>query len=330
LESPLALAKLKKVVQEYWDTEGGMSVQLLLPFLEIPSVETFWAKMVADDSLWSSSSTRSFPNIKELSLLFASIPVRLLTPFLRSFPHLERLYYNHGAFEYADFDPSRLMAALSHVKPHLQDLTIINNNKVSCALSTYFPIGSLSSFENLRRLDLDCDTLIGRDRSEKMMARFQSRQDIVTTIPASLVELRIRDHNQQNDRLYQQVSQLLQQRQSFPALRQLDLEWKRINYPDKPSPREPFIYPGFTEEQCLEVLSLCEETGVEMMMKAMPPKMKYISYPKLNANGSLYKNEFGIGYQVGHAIPYPYEDYERICKENGCELDTGRPKGAWY
>jgi hypothetical protein len=76
-ENALSMSHLKKVKQEYWGLKGGMDIRLLIPFLSIPSVHTFWATVVAHNaadhgSAWMRPGLK-FSNIKELSLCPANL-----------------------------------------------------------------------------------------------------------------------------------------------------------------------------------------------------------------------------------------------------------------
>jgi hypothetical protein len=332
-ENQFALWNLNKVMQNHYDTEGGLSIDQLAPLLAIPSVKTFWGKMICDEGAadmdeWPLSNI-DLTHIEELSLFYISMDHDTIIRFLRCFPRLKKLYYRHGDAGYEDFEPPRLMAALSHLKPHLQDLTIINDNKVARSGIDHYPIGSLSSFKPLRRLQADWEILTGGDNRDAMTDGFSSRQDIIDALPAGLEELRVSDGK------YIKIApcyifNLLEHKHRFPALKMLNLEWECYRHPDKPGPDDPHIHPGFTKEQSLEVLSRCNEAGVEMMMTTLPPLPRYISYPAKDEEGNTKKDQRGWDSTITIGLEYPYKDYEKICKEHGCDPETGRPYHAFF
>jgi hypothetical protein len=316
LDNPFSLRHLRKVTLEYCDTEGGMGVDLLFPFLFIPSVHTFWATMVNEESdhQWNGTIPK-FPHIKELSLKPANMTTDALQQFLQSFPNLERLYYCSG-YEWPTLEPPRFLAAINHLKPVLQELCLFNQNYIGVDIED-FPIGSLTGFTKLKTLRMDPIMLTGKAGPATVIDGFRSRQDLVTSLPASLCHLELRNY-QGNESLESEIKNLISCKPTtFPHLKSLDINWERIQYPDKPSPPEPHIFPGFEREDALRLLQDMEEVGVEMVMPSKPPQPQYINYIQ-------------AGTHVCISVDYPYTDYEKLCREHGCDPVTGKGPGMFY
>lgn len=76
---------------------------------------------------------------------------------------------------------------------------------------------------------------------------------------------------------------------------------------------------GFTKEDYRKVVAQCQKAGLELILKI--PRPKYIYY-FVDDDGN--RTTSGTN-ELQHIVHYPYDDYERICNENGCDLETGRP-----
>jgi hypothetical protein len=70
----------------------------------------------------------------------------------------------------------------------------------------------------------------------------------------------------------------LQQKYRFPALKYLDFGWKRRGFSETPYYNYHFIHGRFTEGQFIEILTNCQEAGVEMIMDISLPELKIIEY----------------------------------------------------
>jgi hypothetical protein len=271
----LGLWRLKRVQQESWGSQVGINIDCLIPFLVIPSLEVLWAEMVNDEyselvNKWPHLNLR-FPNVKELSLKRANIDESSITRFLRCFPNLKRLCYRHGAsMGSLVLEPPTFMDSISHLQPQLEDLTVLDDSSFKYYENQleWYPIGPLTPFKNLRRLDINWQILTGGDLEDEGIDGFPCRFDIVDVIPVSLEWLRLRDP-EDIEIVPAQTLLLLEQKHRFPSLRQLDLEWERYRYHNRPWAKEPFKHLGFTKEQSLEILVKCEVVGIEMIMKAI-------------------------------------------------------------
>jgi hypothetical protein len=325
IDHALFMRHLKKITLEYWDTEGNMALGRFLPFLSIPSVRTFWAKMVGSDGTWIATAHR-FPHIKELSLKSANLDHDLLRQFLLSFPNLEKLYYRSG-LEDPTLEPPRFLAALEHLRPSLRELSLFNQNYIDGSGIEEFPIGSLTGFAKLETVNMDSTILTGAPGPERVIDGFHSRQSLADTLPTRLCHLQL--SNCLYDRyLPSRVATLISRKPTtFPHLKTLNLEWERIEYPDKPSPSSPHKHPGFEREAALQLLEKMEAMDVKMVMPSKPPEPKFLYYMKENEG-----SENGIfgSIRVSHSVEYPYEDYERLCEEHGCDLVTGKGPGLFW
>lgn len=336
LINPLSMSQLKRVRKDYWDTDGGMSPDLLIPLLSLPSVEIFWARMVAGRDIEGECPWLhlKFPHIKELSLHQVNMQPQDIEKVLKSFPALETLYYCNGDSGYITFEPPRIMVAIKHLRPCLQSLTVSNAAAYGSSILENYPIGSLTDFRSLRKVTLDSYTLTGGNDNQNLEG-FQSHQDLLNSLPPSIEELTLLSCNY-NEHVPIQISTLISQKaEQFPALKRIDLGWEKIKYPDKPSPPEPFKFPGFTEKAAMALLAELEAAGVEMVMKTVPPQPKYIHYrvnekdhvEEQGGGGTLFRK---APPEVTHYVPYPYDDYERLCEEHGCDPKTGRRPGSMF
>lgn len=334
--SPLAMSNVHSASLQYWDTKNGMQVDAILPLLNLKSVTSFDGARISGKSLkWFTPST-SF-GIKELSLQMSVFEHRVMTPFLRCFPILERLSYEHGGalIGEADFEPPKMMKAIEHLKPCLEELIVISsdpNGGYDAELSN-FPIGSLAEFQKLTSIEMTISILLGHPGNDEVYSspQFKPHQRLVEAIPPSLQSLALRSlftNEEPWAEIKDQIVELIANKQRYaPELKYLDIQWEKIKYPDKPSPPGPFLHKGFTKEEAVRLLAECEATGVEMVMKIEPPKPKFVMYTK---QGEKKGNGIAIPIGVSHIVHYPYTEYEKLCEEHGCDPATGRRPGAWF
>lgn len=327
VDNGFSLKFLKKATVEYWDTEGGMSLGLLLPFSSIPSIDTLWATMLTDCDSWD--STARFPRIKNLSLKPANVDSNLFRQFLLSFPNLETLYYRSG-FGESPLEPPRFRAALEHLKLSLRTLSVFDEADLGMSALEGFPIGSLVGFERLHTLRLDSSMLTGQSGEETVIDGFSSVQSIVNSLPKSLCHLQLL-HCEYNLNIAPEIVHLVAWKSTVvPNLKTLDIGWERIVYPDRPSPPEPFKYSPFEKGAALQLLEDMEAVGVEMIMPAKPPEAKFVCYMKEHERAVEGTSGFFGKIRVSHPVYYPYEEYEKLCEEHGCDPATGRAPGMFY
>jgi hypothetical protein len=325
--SPSALINVHRASVQYCDTEIGMPIEAILPFLNLRSITSFAGTMIAGESLGWFTPRISF-SIKELSLKQSVFDPDIMTKFLRCFPFLGRLYYEHGGASVGDsqFEPPRMMAALEHLKPCLEELTIFGNGSDGYGDLSYFPLGSLADFQKLTSIVMSLSVLLGRSENNTVVdstSQFKPNQRLVEAIPPRLQSLALRDEffgEVPWREIKDQIVELITDKQIYaPELKYLDIEWEMIEYPDKPSPQGPFVHKGFTKDEADRLLAQCEAAGVEMIMKVLPPKPKYVTY-NIPVNGKF------ISTPVSHMVLYPYTEYETLCEEHGCDPATGRPR----
>jgi hypothetical protein len=278
---------------------------------------------------------------KELSLSFIRMRPNTLFRLLCCYQNLKKFYYEDRLGEGADhrnelhrFKNNNLMAKASRITPHLQDLTILNmgyiwSSVVTSSMSFFAPLtSSLAPFTNLRRLETTWPIVTCSSYTDVETAALLSSQSIADAIPPSLEQLYISaesDRTQfRHDVALDVIFKLLQQKHRRPALKTLNLGWMKDPYLGKNKTDKILYHRGFTAEDCLEVIARCQEAGLELILKSLaPPGTKYICY-YVDDDGN--KTASGTN-EVQHIVHYPYDDYERICNENGCDLKTGRPDG---
>lgn len=303
LERPL-LGNLKNVCIKYWDTESGLRLDQLVPFLNIPSVSAFKAYMISDE-VWEGELV--FSNIKDLSLNYSNLDTVSLKNFLGRFPQLEKLFYrNGGAYVgYADFNANGAMEALKHLKPCLQELHILQDDNDYMWDGQTFGIGSFSDFRKLRILDISTSILLDGEGLR-----------LIDCLPPPLEYLSLREVKARH---VEQIFELVSQRSL-----KLDLQWEGVVYPDKPSPPGPILHPGFTTEEAEKLLSLAD-----ISISRLPPKPRYVQYRKMPDEPAVPGWPIApVG--VSHIFHYPYEGYEDLCKEKGCDPKTGLSlDGKW-
>lgn len=338
LGHPLALWGLKKVVVRYCYDGDKVGDLPLMSLLMIPTLETLSAtdqvaaNGVVEPTGWTDAHDKSLEaasqgnnlwlsNMKDLSLSFIAMIPSDIFRLLRCCPNLKRLYYEahvHLPENLEEYRGFNLMARASCLNPHLEDLTILNKE---CSWSSIMSssASSLKSLKRLRRLETNWENFTDRGHidGETIVRDFPSSQSVVDAIPRSLEQLRIRgdpfDHysKEDHDSTLAIIYKLLQKK-NLPALKSLDFGWKGVKKSRMSIPRA-YGHP-FTDDEIVEIFSWCQEAGVEMIL--LPPSPRYIKYRK-DDNGKGTRSGTNV---VEHIVHYPYDDYERIWKENGFDL----------
>jgi len=108
-------------------------------------------------------------------------------------------------------------------------------------------------------------------------------------------------------------------------LKKLYLGWEGVTYPDKPNSAVLTIYPGFTKEEAEKLQADCLQAGIDIEVKYLPPKMKYVQYKSMPKD----EQESKWPISVSHVFHYPWDGYEKLCEEKGCDPATGLPFGGW-
>lgn len=354
LGNPLALWSLKEVVVRYYcNTYLEKTVHHLMSLLMIPSVEilcTIDQNAIMTDGYPSvetdvdaerlaadfGGNNLKLANMKELSLLYTIIRPNALFQLLRCYPNLKRFYHEDGlgpqfdsSIEINDFKNNNLMAIASCRSPQLENLTILSWGYIWGSIMT-LSISSLEPLKNLRYLETTWPIFTGRGDIDEETGSFPSSQSIVDAIPLRLERLCILggpDDNAGRDSALAVIFMFLQQKHRFPALKILDFGWKHRPYPN-PDPNKPklwdsyYYHEGFTKEDYEKIIARCQGAGVELVLKPVKPaRPKYIYYCVDDDGNRTASGEN----EVQRIVHYPYDDYERICSENGCDLKTGRP-----
>ncbi len=165
-KSKFDMHNLRKVAIEYYDTENGMSTDVLVPFLRLKSLVTCYANRLSEggDPNNLMDYDREGPFVaKELILNNAKLD--MVDIFLEHFPYLERLFYRSGDDSLTmegDFEPSRFMPALQLLRSCLRDLTLLDEQAPEIREYQFCPIGSFADFDKLTSLDLPAVMMVGQ------------------------------------------------------------------------------------------------------------------------------------------------------------------------
>ncbi|KFY47045.1 hypothetical protein V494_00220 [Pseudogymnoascus sp. VKM F-4513 (FW-928)] len=354
LGHPLALWGLKKIVVRYYYNSNVQNIVLhLLSLLIIPSVESLCATdqytPLIDDfspvetdvdeknlaaALRGNSLGRT--NMKELSLSFTIIRPKVLFQLLRYYPNLKRFCHRdclepgYNIIDIDDFKGVNLMAMVSCQNPHLEYLAILSWGYIWSSIVAP-STSSLDPSKSVRHLETTWKSFIGRADNDDGTGSFPSSQRIVDAIPPSLERLSIIDgllNHIGSDLALSVIYEILQQKHRLIKLQALDFGWTRRLVSDELKFQDAFYYDhrchsGFTKEDYLRVIRQCQGAGVEVILKpAEQFSPKYVIY-FVNDDGD--RDESAIN-EVRHIVHHPYDDYERICNENGCDVETGRPR----
>lgn len=274
LASPLSLRNLHKMTISFWDTEGALPIDLIIPFLRLKSLTVFHGHKNCEPDYFDDDdppawlSSRPTFTTKDLRFSNGNLGHDFMTSFLRCFPALERLHYEHGVsyVSWGDFEPPRMMAALEQLKPHLREITFLGE-EMPCGSSDLesCPVGSFSYFEKLTSIDAFATLMLGNGYPGTCEG-FPRLQELVDAVPPSLKSLTLRKCRDVTPQyLVSQVSQLVLQKATVaPALKRMDLGWEGIRYPDKPRTPGPVVHPGFTKEEAIQLSEECEKAGIEL------------------------------------------------------------------
>jgi hypothetical protein len=154
-------------------THHIIEIEAILNFVRLPSVNSIsayrvWDDGTADPLIYEGNRpewVRKPPTLpaKEINLYWSNINALSMIKFLQCFPQLERLYYEDGGTDVGDehFNPPRIMKAIEHLKPCLQELHIAFDNPEDISWYEEYPIGSLQDFQSLETLELTTTMLIG-------------------------------------------------------------------------------------------------------------------------------------------------------------------------
>lgn len=197
------------------DALRGLDLCSALPFLDLPSVSKVDLHKAAEfnfgqlPSLGSSTPPTSdlvpLPKLnfyaEELQLTFSTLSPESLQRFLAYFISLRRFIYEYNfddeewdenaGWESSPFVPSGINTALNHLRDSLQEISIIYPWSYHHLWQR--PIGSLSSFKELRKLKASAGILLGAREplmnDEKALYSFTQMREFTERLPPSLENL---------------------------------------------------------------------------------------------------------------------------------------------
>jgi len=163
LNGVFSLAKLREVAISYADTENGLYLSTLVPFLKLKSVKRLSAHAVADESF--EAGGKKF-YAEELELNLTSIEGSCLVSFLGCFPTLKRFKYGIGdaTVGHYDFSPRAFATAIGALEHCLEEFIIEDDWEsfnFGDDLDDSLPFGSLKEFEKLRKIVCKSAMLLG-------------------------------------------------------------------------------------------------------------------------------------------------------------------------
>ncbi|KAH8589277.1 hypothetical protein B0O99DRAFT_692682 [Bisporella sp. PMI_857] len=261
LETQGSLSKLHRISVTYHDTENGLDIPEVLPFMKLKSVKKLFVHMLqGEDPLHG----RMTSQIEDLSLQYSCVESDTLVKLLRSFPNLKRLSYENGGAVVGDheFLPQKFGEGIQHLKETLETLAISDDESYMGVIDP-LPIGPLTDFNNLRALMVSAKVLLGdpesaEDREIEHIGSDSGAEDddqlvkeysLLGVLPPSLVELTIK-HCQGKELGY--LRELLEQRDKVPLLKRVLLAFDRW----RPAPAE----------ESEEVKRLFEDAGIVLLI----------------------------------------------------------------
>jgi hypothetical protein len=146
-----AMTKLHSII-----IEGvGTDIPPYLPYLKLQSLKTLRCHGIFDDGFERPEGFIS--GAAELSIRRSSLTPGALRDFLLCFPFLKKLECELNEEVGAVFIPSIFSEAVAHLKPYLEELLIVSSdedrNENEMEQEFRGPIGALSDFEKLRKLE---------------------------------------------------------------------------------------------------------------------------------------------------------------------------------
>lgn len=260
-----------------------------------------------------------FENIKDLSMDYTNMDPSTITRWLRCFPSLETLQYVNGLSGYTDFEPPRIMSGLVHLQDCLQELTILDESTGGQSHLEGYPIGSFANFHKLRMLKVVSTMVTGSwGEVSRHSDGFAKNLVFANSLPPNLEVLTL-ICCENNVLLPVQISDLLAHKDRYPALRRIDMNWESIRFPDRSTPPELSVHPGFTLEEAEQVRAQSREVGVKIVVRVKAPEHKYVKHTEDGQPAGCW----GTHVQYTKVFPYPYEGYEEFCQNCGCDPATG-------
>ncbi|KAE9379556.1 hypothetical protein N431DRAFT_159357 [Stipitochalara longipes BDJ] len=274
IKSPVGKAHSLKHLQrfsiDYWDTEWGMGVQVILPYCAIPSIETVRASMLEDEVNWANHLPTESYLVRNLRIHNSSVHGLTIRNLLTCFVALQRLYYDHGSATVgmADFLPQRIGEGIAHLHDSLEELTLFGTeyDEIS-GEEARGSLGSLAEFKKLRCIGTEAEVLFSR------LDFASAKPKLINILPASLETLVIRLCD---DDIYSQLREFVRHgKDKFPVLKTVAI--------DIPSAREGGlngIGPDGLHEREEEVKKYLEEL-------ASHPEIRHVNTSIYNLRNEL-------------------------------------------
>jgi hypothetical protein len=269
-----SLKNLTTLSFAYSDTEMGFSVDSVMPYCKVESVRKIHLHMAADE-FFPVSSERF--RCEDLAINYSSIDGDALINFLRCFPCLKKLSYDHGGSIVGDSDflPQKVGEAITHLKPCLEELLITNNTQEDVYVEEEMEaMGSLAGFEKLHTVVTSTKILLGpwdeeiddeADDEENGSAE-ASNLRMVDVLPRSLKVLGLSGCRRG---VMDQVREVIERKDELvPALEGITLQYRdpRPGVGDGATRGEPHIYPGYDKEVAEKLKDDCKAVGVDLVV----------------------------------------------------------------
>ena len=120
------LDHVKRISIAHFDSEGGLDLEDLIPFLQLRSVETAYFHMVSENEEFevSNYSANPFTNIKSLSFNCSNIEWTKLRDFVTLCPNLSHFYYTCGGSTIGslDFLPQKFPNIFVYLKGQIGEI----------------------------------------------------------------------------------------------------------------------------------------------------------------------------------------------------------------
>ena len=160
-----SLSHLHSASTYYWDTERGMGLWSIEPFVRLKSMEKIHVNLLVIESYHQYDVTRMENNVKELNINYGAIDGDRLIEFLPYFKSLEVIKYvdGGGSLGHAEFYPQKWGEAIVHLTGTLRMLDLAVSGGIALGNNGELveALGPLVEFECLKELSIDCDVLLG-------------------------------------------------------------------------------------------------------------------------------------------------------------------------
>jgi hypothetical protein len=259
-----SLRHLRTVWMDYWDTGGGVSINVLLPFCALPSVTAARINRASDYDFHVSPKPRQY-HISDLHISHSNVGPEAIGPILHCFPSLKILHYGNGGSNvgYEDFLPQYLGRAISHLHETLEELTVLSYENRTYDDEEAGPIGLLTDFKKLKRITTYYDCLLKPDPGDGAIER------LTDILPSSLEALAL---SQCNPDILEQVHDLLGQY----ALGRNFLSLKEIALALNQNVDFPWIYKGQEHLSTEEKELMAEGNALGITIKIIHPLVSWM------------------------------------------------------